>query len=225
MIDKGGNLVEQVQFPERIYEDEVWVDTILKTETNRLCAVEVDHNGCVCDTEENVNLLHSHCGCNTGCNSGSIPFGGDSSTPPCNDPNIDTWKYYCNSKMDWLGVQSGCEVGAMNPMRNIYNISEEGNRLIFPHDFGFDKVLIRYYEPSNPAEVKLPSIAMIAFTSGLKWYSIRFDDNKRNLAISWKQEYSENKIGLQSLLRRNTIAYWRMVLSTPVFVPSYIIGR
>lgn len=224
-IDKGGNLIEQVQFPERVYEEGVWTDTILKTETKHLCAVEVDSNGCLCDTKENIDLVASHCGCNTGCGSNGIPCGGDASNPPCNDSNIDTWKYYCNTKLDWFGVQSGCEVGAMNPMRNIYNISEEGNRLIFPHDFVHDKVLVRFYEPTNVADIKLPSIAITALTSGLKWYSIRFDDNKRALAISWEQEYSKNKIGLSSMLRRNTIAYWRMVLSTPVFVPSYIIGR
>ena len=213
-IDKSGNLVEQKQYPQRVYESGVWVDTILYTETLRLCSVEVDDNGCACDSEANIDAV-----CSTCCSSDSIPFGGTSETPPCE--GVDTWRYYCNSKLDWFSVQCGQEVRCHNPYRDVYNISEEGNRLIFPSNFGFDKVMVRWYGTTKTGEIKVPLLAVPTYILGLKWYIYRFDDNKQALAQNYSVQYSQSQWGLFSMINRRRLADWRMILTPPVYVPSY----
>lgn len=219
MVEDNGTFIEQLQYPQRVYESGVWVNTILYTENKVLCKVEVDHNGCVCDTDANIDAL-----CNTCCNDNTslIPFGGTADNPPCNDENINTWKYYCNSKLDWFWYQCGCEVGCINPYNMIYNISELGNRLIFPKNFGFDRVVLRYYKTASPADIKIPLIALDAFAMGIKWWDARFNDNKQNLALLYENKYTQMKWGLLGQLNKRRIAEWRMILSPPTYVPSYI---
>lgn len=221
-VDKSGNFYEQLQYPQRVYESGVWVNTILYTENRQLCKVEVDQNGCVCDTEHNVDTL-----CNTCCsdNTSLIPFGGTADHPPCNDTDINTWKYYCNSKLDWFWYQCGCHNGCLNPYQMIYNISELGNRIIFPKHFGFDKVVIRFYDTTNTADIKIPLIALDAFGAGLKWWDVRFNDNKQQLALLYENKYTQTKWGLFSEMNKRRIAEWRMMVTPPTFVPSYIPTR
>lgn len=218
-VDKSGNFYEQLQYPQRVYESGVWVDTILYTENRQLCKVEVDHNGCVCDTECNIDTLCSTC-CSD--SNSSIPFGGTTEKPPCDDEDINTWKYYCNSKLDWFWYQCGCDTACINPYNLIYNISELGNRIIFPKNFGFDRVVIRYYDTTSTADIKIPLIALDAFAMGLKWWDARFNDNKQILAEKYSNDYTKMKWGLFGELNRRRIAEWRMILTPPVFVPSYL---
>lgn len=213
-VDASGNYFEQKQYPQRIYESGIWTDTILYTENIQLCKVEVDENGCICDTEENIELL-----CNT-CTTQTIPYGGNSENPPCE--GIDTWIYYCNSKLDWFSVQCGHDAFCYNPFRAIYNISEDGNRLIFPANFGFDEVVVRWYGSINTGEITLPLIAADVFAMGLKWWDTRFDDNKQQLALLYGKQYSDLKWGLLGELNKRRIAEYRMILTPPVFVPSFI---
>jgi len=218
-VDAAGNLVEQKQYPQRIYESGVWVDTILYTETIRVCSVEVDENGCVCDTDANIEAV-----CSTCCNSDSvIPFGGTAEIPPCE--GVDTWKYYCNSRMDWFGVQCGIDACYHNPFSTVYNISETGNRIIFPANFGFDRVLVRFYKTTNTADIQIPLIAIDAFAAGLKWWDVRFDDKRQNLSMKYEQDYTKMKWGLFSILNKRRMAEWRMILTPPVYMPSYINQR
>jgi len=218
-VNSSGLLVEQKQYPQRVYESGVWVDTILYTENITMCSVEVDDNGCVCDTEENINnVCGSCCG-----NDSVIPFGGTADIPPCE--GVDTWKYYCNSKLDWFGIQCGIESPCINPFNLIYNITETGNRIIFPANFGFDKVLIRFYQTQPTGTITIPLIALDAFAMGLKWWNVRFDDKKQNLAIKYEQDYTRMKWGLFSILNKRRIAEWRMILTPPVYMASYIRTR
>jgi hypothetical protein len=219
MVDSNGFFIEQLQYPQRVYESGVWVDTILYTENKQLCAVELDHNGCVCDTEQNIDAL-----CNTCCSdsSSAIPFGGTTENPPCNNENIETWKYYCNSKSDWFWYQCGCDVVCADPFKLIYNISELGNRLIFPKNFGFDRVVLRYYKETSTGDIKIPMIALDAFAMGIKWWDARFNDNKQNLAAIYSSEYTKMKWGLFSEMNKRRLAEWRMILTPPAIVPSYI---
>lgn len=219
MVDSNGFFIEQLQYPQRVYESGVWVDTVLYTENKQLCAVELDHNGCVCDTEQNIDAL-----CNTCCSdsSSTIPFGGTTENPPCNNENIETWKYYCNSKADWFWYQCGCDVVCADPFKLIYNISELGNRLIFPKNFGFDRVVLRYYKETNTGDIKIPMIALDAFAMGIKWWDARFNDNKQNLAALYSSEYTKMKWGLFSEMNKRRLAEWRMILTPPAIVPSYI---
>jgi len=216
-VDASGNFYEQKQYPQRIYESGVWVDTILYTENIQLCKVEVNPHGCVCDTQENIDLLCDTC-CTT--NPQLIPFGGNSMNPPCE--GIDTWIYYCNSKLDWFSVQCGHDSFCYNPFRDIYNVSEDGNRLIFPANFGFDRVVVRWYGSTNTGEITLPLIAADVFAMGLKWWDARFDDNKQQLALLYGKQYSDLKWGLLGELNKRRLAEYRMILTPPVFVPSYL---
>jgi len=218
-VDRDGNFFEQLQYPQRVYESGVWVNTILYTENRQLCKVELDEKGCVCDTDHNIDVL-----CNTCCsdNTSVIPFGGTADNPPCNNEDINTWKYYCNSKLDWFWYQCGCEVGCINPYNMIYNISELGNRLIFPKNFGFDRVVIRYYATTDTADIQIPLIALDAFAMGLKWWDARFNDNKQNLAALYSNEYTKMKWGLFSEMNKRRLAEWRMILTPPAYVPSYV---
>jgi hypothetical protein len=219
LVDRNGNFIEQKQYPQRVYESGVWTDTILYTEDIRLCKVELDHNGCVCDTEENIDAVCNTC-CSDNC---SVPFGGTADIPPCE--GVDTWKYYCNSKLDWFWYQCGCDRFCHDPFRDVYNISEDGNRLIFPSNFGFDKVLIRWYGTTNTADIKVPLIAVDAFAAGLMWWDVRFDKAQQNLAVKFEADYTRMKWGLFSELNKRRIAEYRMIFTPPVFMPSYITGR
>lgn len=224
MVENNGTFIEQLQYPQRVYESGVWVNTILYTENKILCKVELDHNGCVCDTEHNIDALCNTC-CDDNSNVNAIPFGGTADNPPCNNQDINTWKYYCNSKLDWFWYQCGCEVGCLNPYDMIYNISELGNRLIFPKNFGFDRVVLRYYKTQNTADIKIPLIALDAFAMGLKWWDARFNDKKQQLAMLYSSEYTKMKWGLFSELNKRRLAEWRMIITPPTFVPSYIPNR
>ncbi len=210
-IDDNGFLYEETQYPLRQYLSGVWTDTILYTEQKKLCKLETDDNGCICDTEENINAV---CGC---LSTESIPYGGTSLTPPCE--GVNTWKYYCNSKLDWFMYQCGC-FDYMN-CANIYNISELGDRLIFPSNFPFDKVLIRYYADVDLRNMQIPFIALDTFVAGLKWWDVRFNDKKQNIAPIYEVNYTKLKWGLLGELNKYRLAELRMISTPPTIMPSY----
>jgi hypothetical protein len=219
-VDDQGFFYEQTQYPKRIYVDGVWTETILFTEDRKLCKVEVDEHGCVCDTEENLNALCDSCGF-TSLNTSICCVGGTSQAPP-ND-TCNTWVYYCNNKLDWFSVQCGCFPCSKSEFSNIYNISELGDRLIFPANFGWDNVMIRWYEDSSDADI--PIIAIDTFVAGLKWWDCRFNDKKLKLAKVYESDYSALKFGLVKELNKYRIAELGKIVSPPIYIPSYITGR
>lgn len=211
-VDANGFFYSETQYPLRQYVSGVWVDTVLHTEQTKLCQVELDSKGCVCDTDHNALLLCNACGVDT-----SIPVGGTASCPPGH--HINTWIYSCSSMANVFMTQCGgiCR----SPFNRIYNISELGDRLIFPHDFGYDRVLIRYYTDVNNQDLQIPMLAVYAFGLGLKWWNTRFNDKKQALANEYSMLYSKAKGGLLNDLNKHTIAEWRMILTPPVFVPTF----
>jgi hypothetical protein len=221
-VDRKGVLgeiyYEETQYPMRIYVSGVWTETVLHTEQKELCKVQVDKNGCVCDTEQNINLLCSTCD-----GSDTIPFGGTSLLPP--HTNDTVWSYYCNSKMDWFSIQCGGFERCHNSFNNIYNINDTGNRLIFPHNFGFEKVLVRFYSNQNLKDMKIPMISVPTFVLGLKWWDTRFNDKMQNLAVKYEADYTKSKWGLLGELNRDRIEALRMTVTPPVFMPSFNIPR
>lgn len=218
-VNDEGFFIEETQYPLRIYEDGVWTDTVLHTETRKLCKVECDDNGCVCDTEANIDAVCNACGING--TQSDIPFGGNANCGPSRSD--DTWIYWCSTKLDWFNVQCGCHpTGFRHGCNNTYNISEDGRRLVFPHNFGFDKVLIRYYNDVDINSLEIPYIALDTFLMGLKWWDARFNDNKQNLATKYEADYTKLKWGLLTELNKDTIQNMRMMLTPPVFVPSFI---
>lgn len=220
-VDAQGFFYEQKQYPKRIYEAGVWTETILYTEDIKMCKVEVDENGCVCDTEQNINSVCEACSIKAN-NSNLCCIGGDANTPP-ND-TCNTWIYYCNNKMDWFGTQCGC-FPYMDPESNYYNISELGNRIIFPSNFGWDKVLVRWYEDLSLSEIKIPIIAIDTFIMGLMWWDKMFNDKEQALAANYGNQYATLKFGLIKELNKYRIAELQMIVAPPRYVPSYINGR
>lgn len=218
-VNAEGFFIEELQYPLHVYEDGVWTDTVLHTETNKLCRVECDENGCPCDSEANIDAVCNACGINSG--QSDIPFGGNANCGPT--PSTQEWIYWCSTKLDWFSVQCGCfPSGFRHGCNNVYNISEDGNRLIFPHNFGFDKVLIRYYSDVNVNDLEIPYIALDTFIMGLKWWDARFNDNKQNLATKYEADYTKLKWGLLSELNKYRLQEMRMILTPPVYVPSFL---
>lgn len=221
-IDSQGYFYEQLQYPKRIYEDGVWVETIKYTEDKKLCKVEVDENGCCCDTDENVDALCKSCGIDT-VDTNLCCIGGTASEAPSESCN--TWTYYCNSKLDWFMIQCGGYPLLRNEFNNIYNISELGDRIIFPHNFPWDKVILRWYEDTGLNDLQIPIISVDTFVTGLMWWDCRFSDNKQPLADKYGRQYATLKFGLVKELNKRRIAELGKIVSPSRFMPSYITGR
>ena len=190
------------------------------TETNKLCKVETDDNGCVCDTEENLNLICNCCGINE-VNTSLCCIGGTAETPP--KDNCDTWIYYCNNKMDWFTTQCGMYCSGSS-FTNIYNISELGDRLLFPPNFGWDHVIVRYYEDEGINDIKIPVIALRVFVMGLMYWDCMFNDKKQPLADKYGVQYSRMKQGLVVDMNRFRLSELAMIMFPPRTIPSYMVG-
>lgn len=221
-VDDQGFFYEQLQYPKRIYEDGVWTETILFTEDRKLCKVEVDDNGCVCDTEENVNAITSCCGI-ASVNTNLCCIGGTADEAPSS--NCDTWIYYCNTKLQWLASQFGGPCVCPPGYDNIYNLSELGDRIIFPANFGWDEVMVRYYPIPDLQNIEIPFIAIDTFIVGLMWWDCRFNDKKQALAQKYGSDYSNLKFGLLKELNKYRLQELGMIFNIPAFVPSYILSR
>lgn len=221
-VDGQGFFYQQTQYPKRIYTAGVWTSTILFTEDNKLCKVEVDDNGCVCDTQSNVDAVCSACGFSD-LNTNLCCVGGTAETPT-ND-GCNTWTYFCNSKMDWFSIQCGCFPYFRQDCDNVYNISELGDRIIFPHNFGWDHVVVRWYEDTGLKDLQIPIIAIDTYVMGLMWWDCRFNDKKQLLADKYGRQYANLKFGLIKELNKYRVAELAMIMMPPVYVPGYIRGR
>jgi len=229
VVGKNGIIYKENQYPQRIYTNGVWTDTILHTESTKMCECEVDQNGCLCDTEHNINLVCESCGIRnfnpqinphniTGC------VGGTAECPP--NPNCNEWTYFCNNKMDWFTVQCGCEPrGARRNFHNIYNISENGKRLVFPHNFGFEKALVRFYEDISLDKLVIPYAAKGTFMTGLQYFATKHNPETSQIAASFGQQYSREKWGLYLDLNKMRIAELGQTIAPRSHVPSYIDHR
>ena len=218
----GSVLYAQKQYPQRIYESGVWTETILYTENIKLCEVDVDKNGCVCDTPENIDKVCDACGIGSN-NNEQCCVGGTATTPP--NATCNTWTYYCTSKADWFSVQCGqFNRGFAKGCNNIYNISELGNRLIFPHNFGWDKVLVRFYSDISLLDLQIPYMARETFMTGLLYYSTTNNPKKIQESSIYADKYSRQKWGLFLELNKYRLAEQQMIMNPPVYVPSFFTG-
>lgn len=221
MVDAQGFFYSQTQYPLRVYTSGVWTDTIKYSEDKKLCRLEVNEKGCVCDTAENLDLVCTACGIQPS----DIAFGGDANTPPCNNADINTWMYHCGSKAEWFNVQCGCYPYGMNRYANMYNISQDGNRLVLPYNFGWDRVMVRFYEDISVEDIQVPYLATTCFRTGLQWYSTMNNDRKQQLAAVYEQRFAKQKWGLFLELNKNTIAEMGEIFTPKVFMPSFIENR
>lgn len=221
-IDDQGFFYEIKQYPKRIYTDNVWTSTVLYTETIKKCKVEVDENGCCTDCEENIDAVCDACGI-TNVSNNLCCIGGTANCPPASD--CDTWTYYCSSKLDWFSIQCGSFPYFRRECNNIYNISELGDKLIFPSDFGFDTVIVRWYEDLGLKDIQIPVIAIDTFILGLMWWDCRFNDNKQALGDKYGRDYAKLKFGLLKELNKYRTAELGMIIAPPTYVPSYFRDR
>lgn len=218
-VDNNGFFYSQTQYPLRQYLSGVWTNTILHTENKKLCKVEVESNGCVCDTAQNLELVCNACGMQES----DIVFGGSSIAPPLCDPDATTWIYECGSTMEWFNTQcGGYAYGCRNEFNNIYNISQAGNRIIFPYNFGWDKIMIRFYEDIDIKNIQVPYLAKECFMTGLQAFSYANNDKKQKLAAFYEQKYGRQKWGLLLTLNKYKISELKQIMTPKVFVPSYI---
>lgn len=228
-VGKNGVVYKENQFLERVYTDGIWTNTIVQTESIQLCECETDDHGCLCDTEENINRVCASCGIrnfedNIAPRNKTECVGGTAMCPP--NPNCNEWTYYCDNKMDWFTVQCGCEHrGIGRDFHNIYNIGENGKRLIFPHDFGFEKALVRFYEDISLENLVIPYIAKETFMTGILWFAYEHNPEMAQMAQMYGQQYSRQKWGLFTELNRMRIAELGNTIAGKSHVPSYMDHR
>lgn len=61
-VNADGSISIERTFPIRIYEDDEWIDTVLTTETENVCKVEVKEEcGCIKQTAANAVIIENHC--------------------------------------------------------------------------------------------------------------------------------------------------------------------
>lgn len=225
-VGKNGVVYKEEQSLQRVYTNGVWTNTVVQTESKEMCQCETDDNGCVCDTEENVNIMCGACGIsnfNPNINSRYLNDcrGGTASCPP--DPNCNEWTYYCNSKMDWFSVQCGdFPFGFRRGSENIYNIGENGNRIIFPHNFGFEKALVRFYEDISVDELLIPYVAKDVYMTGLQYFAYKQNMSMQNEAELLGNRYSREKWGLFLELNKMRLAELGKTINPATRFPSYI---
>jgi hypothetical protein len=217
--DANGNVYIETQYPLRQYVSSVWTNTVMTTEQKQLCKVEIDAHGCICDTEQNIKDVCNACGIN---NLPPIPIGGNAQTPP--SPQDNTWLYYCNSQMSFFEFQCGSPRGLKHGCENIYNISELGNKLIFPPNFGFERVMIRYYADIELGNLQIPYMAKTCFMTGLQYFASINNEKKIPIANVFQQRYANQKWGLLLELNKYRIQELQMMMTPPVYVPSFF-GR
>jgi hypothetical protein len=219
-IGKNGIVYRETQGIQRVFTNGVWTNTILVTTSTEMCQCEIDVNGCICDTEQNEASLCNAFGLPT--NDG-IPFGGDANSFYGN-PNVNTWRYFASSQLQWFGAQCGAYHNH-HGFKNIYNIEEGQKKLIFPPHFPFDKVLVRWYYDVDLGDMQIPIIVKQTFMTGLQYFAFEYNEKKQGMANVFGQKYSRQKWGLLLELNKLTMGEMRMILSPPIYVPSYIDHR
>ncbi len=210
----GDIFYEEKTYPIRVYTNGVWTGVELTTDKKELCKVEITSDGCVCDTDANVEAICNCSGCGQGTN---ICFGGNAQA--CG--TADEWIYFCGSPMDALSVQCGNFFSCRNKFNNIYNVDESGTRLIFPFNFGFDKVLVRWYDDISLQNIQVPFMAKPAFMKGLQWFATQFNDKKQNLAMIYGKEYAAMKFGVLQDLNKYSIEEMKMIITPPAHIPEF----
>lgn len=201
--DDNGSFYETKQYALRKYTNGVWTDTVLETEKTELCKLELDQNGCVVDCEENFQKVAS-CGCGT-------------TAPGSSDLPGNVYRVSCTPILSTFSIACGQWYSCTNEFVNIYNISELGDRIIFPADFPIDKVLVRYFVNTNLKEMKIPSVARQAFITGLMYYHYEnsADMNEARLSELYSRRYTDQKFALLQEMNKYTSVAKRMILTPP----------
>lgn len=92
------------------------------------------------------------------------------------EKNKEKLQSCCNA--DNIQIDFGCTDSKCCTNESLeYNWTEQGNRITFPSDFAYDKVLLRYYIEQRAKDIIVPLISKRVFMNGLKAYALEFDDN------------------------------------------------
>jgi hypothetical protein len=87
-----------------------------------------------------------------------------------------------------------------------YNVSDGGNRIVFPSSFHFEKVLLRYFCDLPKKELRIPIIAKQALMYGIKHEIAIFDKKEPELVIRrFASLYAKEKSKLRTLLNRYSL--------------------
>lgn len=195
-VDGNGWYYETVQYPSAVYEDGIWVSNELKTEKRDLCKLEYDaETGCVSDCTENVEAVTS-CGCRTEI-------------------------VHVTSKMDSYMVECGVWFSRNFGFKNIFNVSEEGDRLIFPSDIPIDKVLVRYYVNVDLNNIKVPVAARSVMITGILYENIRYKTDRDSLFLTRElgQRFANEKFALIAELNKYNAASKNAIMSPVAYIP------
>jgi len=201
-----GTYYEQTQAPQRVYESGEWVTTEVVTTDTELCKLELTETGCVRDCEENYAAVTS-CGCSW--------YGDDCCGTPPALKSVDGYTLstaYAIESGRWFSLPCA-------GFNNIYNINDQGDKLIFPYDFGFDRVLLRYYSNVPMQEMKVPFAAAYAFICGIMFYNIAFDDKQQQMAMVLSMKYSRAKFALIEELNKYNQQEVLEIMSPYTYVP------
>lgn len=205
--DPDGTFYETKQYPIRRFTDGVWTGTELETEKIELCKLELDSAGCVVDCEDNFQAVAT-CGC-----------GGSNTTSSELPANVV--RLSCTPILSTFAIQSGSCYSAGMQFVNVYNLTELGNRLIFPPEFPKDKVLVRYYVNTGLKDIGIPSVARKAFISGLMFYLYenRPDRESQQLAAIFESRYTKQQFALVQEMNKYNKDEQQMIMTPPVRWP------
>jgi hypothetical protein len=179
-INKDGSYELQTSTPVTIFDDEGnHIATRLETQTEFLCKLEVDGNGCVIENEKNRGAVYTYCG------------------------------------FQDINHECGCP-----PKRNeckvkpTFNISDDGHRLIFPSDFPYDYIVLRYYYDVKTKDILVPYVAKRVFMDKIYYEGIRYDPKVAlNLKLKTESDISKGERNLLSDLSRMTTSRLYSVIS------------
>ena len=194
--DGNGWYYEVVQYPIAVHENGVWTGNELKTEKRELCKLEYDQEtGCVSDCAANVEAVAS-CGCN-------VEF------------------VRLTSSMDTFMVECGSWFSRGGFFNNVFNITESGDRLIFPSDIPIDKVLVRYYPVVDLRNIKVPLVARSAMITGILYENMRFKTDRESVLMTreFSRRYTNESFALISELNRYTSAEKNVIMSPVAYIP------
>lgn len=207
-----GMYTEQRQFVIRVndYTGE-WISNELTQEDIELCKLQVDPNGCVVDCDSNLEMLNCT-GCITSCRE----------VTHNNNGIGDSYIVGCGSQYDIYRAEAGSLFWQDNfYFNNIYNITDDGKRLIFPVGFPHRKVLLGFYKGIQISDIKVPFMARVCFMTGLAWMDtlLSTDPGEQKMNIIYGRRYADMKWGCLLEMNKSTIAEYRMTLTPPVEWP------
>jgi hypothetical protein len=161
-IAKDGSVFVQVNEPTAVYTDRVHTSTVLETTETLLCRLDIKECGCVKDNPHNRSLWDKH------------------ASNMVLHPEID------------MVCEWGCPSPRYYPRSQTYNISNDGRRIIFPSNFPFDKVLLRYYAFEKTKDILVPRMAKKALMAGIKFEVADYDKKETQGNINkWKKRYTD----------------------------------